>query len=225
MPEKIGTRIQDFLRDYLFPTVSLIVMVLVLVLITFPAINRIQESSTTISQKRREVENLESFITKLKDFSDRQSTIVADNLIVDQYLPKESSVSSFIDEVNALAVNSGLKTSELTGSETVQKEEELVVGEEVERPKRVLVTFNYTGTFDEVFRLFEEINNFKSLLSVQSVSFSSKLVDWSVEVTIASYNLPQEVLDQLVGNILQARGARRIETVDQTTLDLIKEKV
>lgn len=225
MPEKIGTRIQDFLRDYLFPTLSLIIMVLVLVLITLPTISRIQESSTTISQKRKEVEDLKSFLVKLADISDRQSTIVADNLIVDQYLPKESSVSSFIDEVNFLAINSGLKTTELTGSETVQKEEELIIGEEIERPKRVLATFNYSGTFDEVFQLFEEINNFKSLLSVQSVSFSSKLVDWSVEVTIASYNLPQEALDQIIGNILQARGAKRIETVDEATLNLIKEKV
>ena len=147
-------------------------------------------------------------------------------MIIDQYLPKQSRVSTFIDNLNALAISAGLEGTELTGAETIHREEELG-GEDtlVDQPRRVLVTFNYEGSFDEVYKLFEEINNYKQLLSVQSVEFSKRTKDWSVEIIIASYNLSQDTLDYVVENVMDVSRGKRIETIDQITLDQIKKKV
>lgn len=217
--------LSSFLKEYLYPTLSIIVLILVVSLVTIPTVGKIQQSIKNVQDKKEEIENLDDFVSKLKDLEDNISEISADSLIVDQYLPKDSRVSTFIDEVNYLAEQSGLESNELSGSETIQKDDEFAVTEGVERPRRVLVTFNYKGSFDEVYRLFEEINNYKKLLSVQSVVFSRSRTDWSIEITVASYNLPQEVIEDVITSILDSKSLKRIETVDEETLNTIKERV
>lgn len=220
-------RIQEFLKDYLFPTASVVVLILVLSLVTIPTIAKIQNSSATIKSKNKEVDDLEDLLKELKDLSETESKIVADNLVLDQYLPRESRVSALIDDINFLADSAGLEATELVGQEKVKKEEGLVTDEDeiVEKPKRVLITFNYVGTFDEVYKLFEKINAFKGLLSVESVSFSKKRQNWDVEITVASYNLPDAVLSQIIDRIINQEGTRRINSVNEKVLDLVKLRI
>lgn len=222
---KSNKSIKTFLNEYLFPTVSVIVLILVLILVTFPTITKIQNSAGVIETRNKRIAELENFLSDLKDLSDHESEFVSDNLVLDRYLPKDSRVSSLIDEINLLAESAGLEATELVGQEKVKPEESVGDYEEVESPKRVLITFNYVGVFDEVYKLFEEINGFKGLLSVESINFSRRADNWDVEITVASYNLPDTVLEQIVNRIIEMEGAQRIESVNDEVLKLVKERV
>ena len=88
-----------------------------------------------------------------------------------------------------------------------------------------MIEFNYVGTFDEVYKLFEEINAFKGLLSVESVSFSKRRGNWDIEIVVASYNLPDVVLEQIVDRILSREGTQRVKLVNERVLGLVKLRV
>jgi hypothetical protein len=149
---------------------------------------------------------------------------------LDQYLPEQSRVSSFIDEMGILASSVGLESTELQGSEVIKETEEEITAEESELTsevsRRVLVKFNYTGQFNEVYSLFEEINKYKGLLTIQSVSFElSRIGEWDVEIIIASYNLPQDVVDSTVASVNSIRKANSLPIIDQEIIDYVEDRV
>lgn len=224
--------LKKFLEDYLIPTVSLIIMVLIIALVTIPTINKISENRLEIENRKAELVKLQDFANKLTEMSSLESTYVANDLVIDKYLPKESRVAVLIDDIEKMADGAGLTNAGLEGSEIITEEEptseEGVASENLEKdkPKRVLVTFNYAGTFDEVYRLFEEINKYKGLLTVQTVLFEKgESSDWDVEITVASYNLPADVVDIAISDALLNRSVGLLPIINEEIMTLIKERV
>lgn len=225
--EKKAFNIQEFLRDYLFPTLSIVILILMVSLVMLPTINNISANTEMNRVREKELADLKAFSAKLIEISENQGNLLNNNIVLDKYLPKDSRLSLFIDDINLMAESVGFESTTLEGSEQIQKEA-LEAGQEESkepRPHRVFATFNYEGDFDAVYKLFEELNNFRGLLTVQSVTFTKGNTDWEVEINVASYNLPQEVLDAVVLNQIQKRSVKLLPVVDETLLELIKARV
>ncbi len=226
--EKKEFNVQEFLRDYLFPTLSIVILILMVSLVMIPTISKISENTELNGRREKELSALKEFSAKLTEISGDQSKLLNDNIVLDKYLPKDSRLSSFIDEINLMAEEVGFESTTLEGSEQIQVDDSLEGDQEENqepRPHRVFATFNYEGDFEAVYKLFEELNNFRGLLTVQSVTFTKGQNDWEVEINVASYNLPQEVLDAVVANQIQKRSVKLLPIIDEELLTLIRARV
>lgn len=249
---------QVFLKEYLFPTLSVVVLILLITLIIIPTINNISDNLNLREKRKQELTRLEMFLSNIIEVSYDHSRYLDDNVVLDKYLPQESMLSSFIDDVNLMASTVGLRPTTLKGSEELKEDDVVLEGTQmaveynqqvnlnngeiideeyvptpeqvVEDPKsakphRVFASFNYEGKFEDVYKLFQELNNFRGLLSVQSVSFKKESDNWDIEIMVASYNLPQDVLDGVVAYHLVKKDVNLLPNVDEDILLLIRARL
>lgn len=165
-----------YLRGYFVPLVGAIIIILVLIFIYVPNIqsiftdiSRLQDDNTKYNQIKDRISYFKSLST-----TDQQS-LIANNIVqVDQFLPDIAKNADSVNTLQTLAQSDGLQV--IAGSGEVSASDDFT--------KRILalpqlavseLTFQVSGTSDQVQKYMSDITNLKQLMYVSSVSINGDL--------------------------------------------------
>ena len=110
------TAIREALLNFVFPLISLVVSVVLIVLFVYPTIKDYPEVKAELDQKNILKDTLQKKIGNLKKLVDFKEFVEEDSDLVSKVIVSEAEVPKLLDQIHQIATNSGMTVDRLSYS-------------------------------------------------------------------------------------------------------------
>ncbi|KUK76312.1 MAG: transmembrane(s)protein [candidate division WS6 bacterium 34_10] len=164
--------------DLIIPIGAGVILLLLSFFLFLPMIRTARESQDELKKVRADIEHLEHVKTSLDEIDDTQ--VVNDLVMVKRVIPKVLQVADFVYYIDNLAGSKDLTAGDLSVSDRLAS-------------NGVTSTLSYSGSYDDVLDLVDEIHDYSPYLVIlRDIELSGGSSNWTVDFEITGYYMPDQ---------------------------------
>lgn len=177
--------------DVLIPVLVVIVLIMLAIFVFVPMI----KGALSVKAEYKEIKGKEEQLAKLETALNSldENTLQIDLVSAKDVIPKTLKVSSFIYYIDNLAFEKDLSSEEISAADIKigsgdRKENKYILG--------VSGPLAYSGSLENVLSFLESLYSASPyIISVENIELSNSGSDWTVELNVTGYYVPENIED------------------------------
>jgi Tfp pilus assembly protein PilO len=161
-------KIKNLILNFLVPIISFGLSAVLFLVIIYPGIKQVPLAQAELGQQKLLRDLLSEKNAKLHRFVDFKTVLEENSMLVSQVVPDEQNVPGLLDQLNRIAVESGLSLTKLSYSVA----DSTIRDESATAYNAVLVSLGAEGTYNQMVSFMEAVENASRAVNVANYRFS-----------------------------------------------------